>query len=119
MNTAIIHSYSTLPYNGCIHRLSKKYRYKQGFSDRSVLFESAGSEKQKTELVGSDELKPIVSEPMSVVLDHPALCPASTGPICHYAHLLLKGPKTVRRMALGHSISDIIGCGYFLETDFP
>ena len=39
----------------------KKYKYKQRFSDRSVLFESAGSEKQKTELVESEELKPIVS----------------------------------------------------------
>ena len=29
VNTAIIHSYSTLPHNGRIHGLSKKCRYKQ------------------------------------------------------------------------------------------
>ena len=54
----------------------KKYKYKQRFSDRSVLFESVVSEKQKTELVGSEELKPIINEPMSVVRNHPVLCPA-------------------------------------------
>ena len=70
--------------------------------------------KTEDRLVGSEELKPIVNEPMSVVRDHLALCPASTGPICHYAHLLPKGPETVRRKTLGHSICDIIGCGYLL-----
>ena len=39
VNTSIIHLYSTLPRNGRIHRLSKRYRYKQRFSDMSVLFE--------------------------------------------------------------------------------
>ena len=47
VNTAIIHSYSTLPRNGRIHELSKKYRYKHRFSDRSVLFESVGSEDRR------------------------------------------------------------------------
>ena len=47
VNTAIIHLYSTLPRNGRIHGLSKKYRYKHRFSDRSVLFESAGSEDRR------------------------------------------------------------------------
>ena len=53
VNTAIIHSYSTLPRNGRIHGLSKIYRYKQRLSDKSV--ESKKSEKQKTELVGCPE----------------------------------------------------------------
>ena len=75
-------------------------------SDRSVLFEIGRIRRQKTELVGSEELKSIVKELMSVVRNHPALCPASTGPICHYTHLLPKG--------FGHSIYDIIGCGYLL-----
>ena len=70
--------------------------------------------RQKTELVGSEELKPIVKGPMSVVRNHPALCLASTGPICHYAHLMPKGLETVRRKTLGHFVCDIIGCGYFL-----
>ena len=47
VNTSIIHWYSTLPRNGHIHWLSKKYRYKQRFSDRSVLPESAGSENRR------------------------------------------------------------------------
>ena len=47
VNTAIIHSYSTLPRNGRIHEVSKKYRYKHRFSDRSVLFESTGSEDRR------------------------------------------------------------------------
>ena len=38
----------------------------------------------------------------------------STGLICHYAHLLSKRPETVCRKTLGHSICDIIGCGYLL-----
>ena len=65
VNTSIIHLYST------------------GFARVGRI------RRQKTELVGLEELKPIVSEPMSVVRNHPALCPASTGPICCYAHLLL------------------------------
>ena len=36
VNTSIIHLYSTLPRNRRIHRLSKKYRYRHRFSDRSV-----------------------------------------------------------------------------------
>ena len=47
VNTSIIHLYSTLPRNGRIHGLSKKYRYKHRFSDRSVLFESAESEDRR------------------------------------------------------------------------
>ena len=47
MNTTIIHWYSTLPRNGRIHELSKKYRYKHRFSDRSVLFESARSKDRR------------------------------------------------------------------------
>ena len=47
VHTSIIHSYSTLARNGRIHGLSKKYRYKHRFSDRSVLFESAGSEDRR------------------------------------------------------------------------
>ena len=47
VNTSIIHWYSTLPRNGRIHRLSKRYRYKQRFSDMSVLLESAGSESRR------------------------------------------------------------------------
>ena len=42
VNTAIIHSYSTLPRNGRIHGLSKELQvYVHGLSDRSVLSESA------------------------------------------------------------------------------
>ena len=48
------------------------------------------------------------------VRNHPALCPASTGPICRYTHLLPKRPELVCRKTLGHSICDIIGCGYLL-----
>ena len=47
VNTSIIQLYSTLPRNGRIHRLSKKYRYRHRFSDRSVLLESAGSESKR------------------------------------------------------------------------
>ena len=47
------------------------------------------------------------------------VCPTLTGPIYHYAHLVLKGTETIRQKTLGHSICDIIDCGYFLETDFP
>ena len=52
VNTSIIHLYSTLPRNGRIHGLSKKYRYKHRFSDMSVLFESAGSEDKRSNWSG-------------------------------------------------------------------
>ena len=48
-----------------------------------------------------------------------AVCPTLTGLIFRYAHLLRKGPETIRRKTLCHSIYDIYGCGYLLETDFP
>ena len=47
------------------------------------------------------------------------VCPTLTGPIFRYAHLVPKGPETILRKTLGHSICDIICCGYFLETNFP
>ena len=40
------------------------------------------SSRQKTELVGSEELKPIVNEPMSVVRNHPALSCLSASDHC-------------------------------------
>ena len=113
VNTAIIHSYSTLPRNWRIHGLSKItgiYKVVE-----QVSFVRVGRiQRQKTELVGSEELKSILKEPMSDVRNHPALCSALTRPICHYAHLMPKGPETVRRKTLGHSVSDIIGYGYLL-----
>ena len=117
VNTAIIHSYSTLPRNWRIHGLSKItgiYKVVE-----QVSFVRVGRiQRQKTELVGSEELKPILKEPMSVRRNRPALCLDSTGSICHYTHLMQKGPETVHRKTLGHSICDIIGCGYVLKTDF-
>ena len=109
VNTSIIHLYSTLPRNGRIHAISENTGIYKVVGQ--VSFVRVGRiRRQKTELVGSEELKPIVSEPMSVVRNHPTLCPASTGPICRYAHLLPKRPEPVCRKTLGHSICDIVGC---------
>ena len=108
VNTTIIHWYSTLPRNGRIHSYLKKVLGQVGFVRVGRI------RRQKTELVGLEELKPIVSEPISVARNHHALCPASTGPICRYAHLLSKRLKPVCRKTLGHSICDIVGCGYLL-----
>ena len=47
VNTSIIHWYSTVPRNGRIHRLSKNTGKNKRFSDRSVLFELAGSESRR------------------------------------------------------------------------
>ena len=77
VNTSIIHWYSTLPRNGRIHRLSKNTGKKQKVLGQVGFVRVGWIRKQKTELVGSEELKPIVGEPMSVVQNHPALCPAS------------------------------------------
>ena len=52
VNTSIIHWYLTLPRNGRIHRLSKNTGINNRFSDRSVLFESAGSESRRPNLSG-------------------------------------------------------------------
>ena len=113
MNTSIIHLYSTLPHNGRIHGLSKLIGMNKVVEQ--IGFVRVGRiRRQKTELVGSEKLKPIVKEPMSVIRNHPVLCLASTGLICHYAHLLPKGPETVCRKTLSHSVGDIIGCGYLL-----
>ena len=114
VNTSIIHWYSTLPRNGRIHRLSKNTGKKQKVLGQVGFVRVGWIRKQKTELVGSEELKSIVGEPMSVVRNHPTLCPASTGPIRRYTHLLPKRPEPVCRKTLGHSICDIIGRGYLL-----
>ena len=110
VNTAIIHSYSTLPRNGRIHGLSEII----GIYKVVGLVRVGRIRRRKTKLVGTEELKPILKEPMSVVRNQPALCPTLTGPIFRYAHLVLKGPETIRRKTFGHSICDIIDCGYFL-----
>ena len=113
VNTAIIHSYSTLPRNGRIH----------GLSEFTGIYEIVGQidfvrvgrvQRQKTELIGSEELKPIVGEPISVVRNHPALCPASTGPICRYAHLFPKRPEPVIPSAT-LSVVDIFSIPIFPE----
>ena len=81
MNTSIIHLYSTLPRNGRIH----------GISENTGIYKVVGQigfvrvgrvRRQKTELVGSEELKPIVNEPMSVVRNHPALSCLSASDHC-------------------------------------
>ena len=70
VNTAIIHSYSTLPRNGCIHGLSEI----TGFIGQIGFVRFDKIRRQKTESVGSEELKLILKEPMSVVRNHPVLC---------------------------------------------
>ena len=52
--------------------------------------------RQKTKMVGSEELKPILKEPMPVVRNHPVRCPTLTEPISRYAYLVPKEPETVR-----------------------
>ena len=74
VNTAIIHSYSTLPRNGRIHGLSKKLQVYTRFIGQIGFVRVGKIRRQKTEPVGSEELKPILKEPMSVVRNHPVLC---------------------------------------------
>ena len=113
VNTAIIPSYSTILRNARIHGLSEITGIYNVVGQVGFV-QVSGIRRQKTELVGSEELKPIPKEPMLVVRNHPVLYTALTEPILCYAHLLLKGPQTVRRKTLGYSIYDIISYGYFL-----
>ena len=87
-------------------------------SNESVLFESEKSGGRRPKRLGSEELKPILEKPLSVVRNHPG-CPTLIGPIFCYAHLMSKGLEAIRRKTLVHSIYDIIGCRYLLEADFP
>ena len=66
----------------------------------------------------SKELESMLKKSMSIVRNHPG-CPTLIGPIFRYAHLVPKGSESICRKTLGHSICDIIGCGYLIETDFP
>ena len=73
MNTAIIHSYSILPCNGRIHGLSEIIGMYKVIGQ--IGFVRVGKIKtQKTEPAGSEELKPILKEPMSVVRNPPVMC---------------------------------------------
>ena len=73
VNTAIIHSYSTLPRNGRIHELSEITGIYKVIGQ--IGFVRVGKiQRQKTKPVRSEELKPILREPMSVVRNHPLLC---------------------------------------------
>ena len=73
VNTAIAHSYSTLPHNGHIHGLSEIRGIYRVIGQ--ISFVRVGKiRRQKTKPVGSEELKPILKEPMSVVRNHPVLC---------------------------------------------
>ena len=66
VNMVIIHTYSTLPCNGRIHGLFEITGIYKVV--RQVGFVQVGRiRRQRTELVGSEELKPILTEPMSVV----------------------------------------------------
>ena len=73
VNMAIIHSYSTLPHNGRIHGLYQITGIYKVI--RHIDFVRVGMiRRQKTEPAGSEELKPILKEPMSVVRNPPVLC---------------------------------------------
>ena len=113
VNTVIMHSYLTLPRYTEITGIYKVIR-QIGFVRVGRIW------RQMTEPAGSEELKPILKK---IDVGCPklscAVCPTLTRPIFCYAHLVPKGPETIRRKTLGHSINDIIGCGYLLETDFP
>ena len=96
VNTFIIHSYSTLPRHGRIHGLSEitgiyKVVGQIGFcssrqdpktKDRTSRVRRAEANPQRTD-VGC--LKPSCD-----------MCLTLTGPILRYAHMVPKGPKTVR-----------------------
>ena len=119
MNTVILRSYSTLPRNGRIHELSEITGIYKVIGQ--IGFVRVGKiRRQKIEPAGSEELKPILKEPMSVVRRaYCVVCPTLTGPILRYAHLVPKGPESIRLKKLGHYVCDIIGCGYFLRPIFP
>ena len=73
VNTTIIHSYLTLPRNGRIHELSEITGIYKVIGQ--ISFVRVGKiRRQKIEPAGSEELKPILKEPMSVVRNHPVLC---------------------------------------------
>ena len=118
MNTAIIHSYSTLPRNGHIQGVKPELPAYTRLSDMSVLLESAKFEDKRPNWLGSEELKPILGKSLSIVRNHPG-CPTLIGTMFRYAHLVPKGSESIRRKTLGHSIFDIVGCRYLLEADFP
>ena len=114
VNTTIIHLYSTLLRNGRIHGLSeitgiyKVYRTYEFCSSRQD-----PKTEDRSRRVGRAKAYP---QRTDVGCSKPscAVCPTLTGPILRYTNLMPKRPETVRRKTLGHSIRDIISCGYFL-----
>ena len=114
VNTAIIYLYSTLPCNGRIHGLSEiTCIYKVYRIDRFCSNRQDPKAEDRIGRVGGAEANPQRTD-AGCPKPSCAVCPTLTGPILCYAHLVPKGLETVRRETLGHSIYDIIGCGYFL-----
>ena len=73
VNTSTIHSYSTLLRNGRIHGLFEITGMYKVIGQ--IGFVRVGKiQRQKTEPAGSEEMKPILKEPMSVVRKPPVLC---------------------------------------------
>ena len=117
VNTAIIHMYSTLPRNGRIHRVSRKYRFIPG--GRTCRFARVGGiREQETESAGVGR---VVAERQKIDVDcrNRPRCPTLIRPIFRYACLVPKRSKSIHRKTLGHSICDILDCRYLLKADFP
>ena len=100
VNTAIIHSYSTLPRNGRIHGLNYNYRYIQGFRT-SRFCSRAGSEDRGPNRPGRKSWSRSPKTVVGCLKPSCVVCPTLTGPVFRYAHLVPKGSKAICRETLG------------------
>ena len=113
VNTSIIHLYSTLPCNGGIHGLSKITGINLG--SRTDRFYSSRQDPKAEDRTGRVGRAEVDHQGTDVGFPKPSCVVSGFNRTdCHYAPLMPKGSETVRRKTLGHSICDIIGCGYFL-----
>ena len=109
VNTVIIHSYLTLPHNERIHGLSKIIGiYKVYQIDQFCSNRQDPKTEDRTSRFGRDEVDPQRTD-VGGPKPSCAVCPTLTGPIFRYAHLVPKGPESIRQKTLGHSVCDIIG----------
>ena len=95
VNTAIIHSYSTLPRNGRIHGLSEITGIQGCRIDRFCSSRQDQKTKDRAGQVGGAEADPQRTD-VGCPKTSCVVCPTLTEPIFHYAHLVPKGPETIR-----------------------
>ena len=98
---AIIHSYSTLPCNGCIHGLNWNYKCVQGY--RTSRFYSSRQDPKTEDQTGRVGRAEADLQGTAVSCPKPscAVCMTLIGPIFRYAHLVPKGSKAICRETLG------------------